>query len=777
MNNQINQNNLGFSNQEDDSIDIKGYLFKLISYWKWIGLSIILFLIIAFMANRYMTPLYPVKGTILINEEQTDMTGELLKELDFFSSSINIENEIGILKSYSLTRQVVDSLVLYVDYTKLGRVRDKSLNYALSPFHLTLLTEPDSLEQISFIVRSVSGNEFEVEHDEIENSTFSPDDIIQIEGISFQLTPNGESKLYGSESSYLVSVFNPKEYTRELIEEIKIKPINSESSILSISKETNNPETGQNIINTLMGCYIARDLSIKNATAISTVAFIDEQLYGVQRALIDAESQMESFRSDNSILNISEEGISIFSQLQELEKESAKLKMQLSYYEHLLDYLLDPNPSAGIVSPSTAGIIDPALNNLIMNLNDLSNQLILAEVSGSEINPTVKALKTQRQTTLRVIRENVKNLINTTEIQKQDKELQIREMERRLNSLPKSERQLVNIQRRFNLNDNLYVYLLEQKAEAGIAKASTKSSAVILDAAMSYEETQPKKLLNYILGLFFGFVIPLIVILINEYFTTSVQSPHEVEKNLNLSLLSTIPLSHHETDLVVENKPKSMVAEGFRTLRSNISYMMEKQNNQTIMFTSFTSGDGKTFNAINLSILMARSGFKTILLGLDLRKPKIFGSFGLTNDVGISNILIETKTLEEVLHHTSVKNLDFISAGPIPPNPNELILRPTFVELIEILKNVYDYIIIDSPPVGLVSDALEIAKISDINIFVIRHQQTPKKSLEYLESLQSKNIVKKLGVLYNGLDFKKSSAYGYGYGYGHEKGYGYYEET
>ncbi|MEQ8238574.1 MAG: GNVR domain-containing protein, partial [Cyclobacteriaceae bacterium] len=582
MNNQINQNNLGFSNQEDDSIDIKGYLFKLISYWKWIGLSIILFLIIAFMANRYMTPLYPVKGTILINEEQTDMTGELLKELDFFSSSINIENEIGILKSYSLTRQVVDSLVLYVDYTKLGRVRDKSLNYALSPFHLTLLTEPDSLEQISFIVRSVSGNEFEVEHDEIENSTFSPDDIIQIEGISFQLTPNGESKLYGSESSYLVSVFNPKEYTRELIEEIKIKPINSESSILSISKETNNPETGQNIINTLMGCYIARDLSIKNATAISTVAFIDEQLYGVQRALIDAESQMESFRSDNSILNISEEGISIFSQLQELEKESAKLKMQLSYYEHLLDYLLDPNPSAGIVSPSTAGIIDPALNNLIMNLNDLSNQLILAEVSGSEINPTVKALKTQRQTTLRVIRENVKNLINTTEIQKQDKELQIREMERRLNSLPKSERQLVNIQRRFNLNDNLYVYLLEQKAEAGIAKASTKSSAVILDAAMSYEETQPKKLLNYILGLFFGFVIPLIVILINEYFTTSVQSPHEVEKNLNLSLLSTIPLSHHETDLVVENKPKSMVAEGFRTLRSNISYMMEKQNNQTI---------------------------------------------------------------------------------------------------------------------------------------------------------------------------------------------------
>jgi capsular exopolysaccharide synthesis family protein len=574
-------------------------------------------------------------------------------------------------------------------------------------------------------------------------------------------------------------VFNPKKYTRELIEEIKIKPINAESSILSISKETNNPETGQNIINTLMGCYIARDLSIKNATAISTVAFIDEQLSGVQSALIDAESQMESFRSDNSILNISEEGISVFAQLQELEKESAKFKMQLSYYEHLLAYLVAPNPSAGIVSPSTASIIDPALNNLIMNLNELSNQLILAEASASEINPTVKALKMQRQTTLSVIRENVKNLIKTTEIQKQDKELQIKEMERRLNSLPKSERQLVNIQRRFNLNDNLYVYLLEQKAEAGIAKASTKSSAAILDSAMSYEETQPKKLLNYILGLFFGFTIPLIAILLKEYFTTSVQSPNEVEKKLNLSLLSTIPLSHHTTDMVVEHKPKSMVAEGFRTLRSNISYMMEKQKNQTIMFTSFTSGDGKTFNAINMSILMARSGYKTILLGLDLRKPKIFGSFGLTNELGVSNLLVENKTLEEVLHHTSVKNLDFISAGPIPPNPNELILRPTFGELIQSLKNAYDYIIIDSPPLGLVSDALEIAKISDINIFVIRHQQTPKKALEYLEILQKKDIINKLGVLYNGLDFEKSSAYGYGYGYGYgsEKGYGYYEET
>lgn len=764
--------------EEEETIDIKGFLFRLLGIWQWIGLSVIVCLSVAFLVNRYQTPKYQVKGSLLIDEDQQDMSAAVMEELDFFASSVNIENEIAILKSYSLTRAVVDSLGLFVTIEKLGNVRDSELYGPDVPLYITFNKRPADHQPITLLAKvnedltvSLRGNDLGFQDEEI---TYQPGKPIKTEELTLtiQLNPdtNWEEQIG---TTFRIKVQNTEEFTKELQENLTVASLNKDASIVEIKQEAAQAKKAQDIIATLMNLYIHRELELKMETATKTIAFIDDQLTDIQDALYSAEMQLETFRSDNKILDISQEGVAIYTRLQELEKEAANTDLQLSYYEYLLNYLNTTNPSGGVVSPSTAGISDASLNGLVLQLNELENQRILAESSASAINPQVMQLKAQIQAVLKAMRENVRNLRNTTNILKEDLQLQIEDTERELNRLPASERQLLNIQRRFNLNDDLYVYLQQKRAESGIAKASAVASSKIIDPPLVYEQTQPKKLLNYALGIFFGGFIPIVILILRDYFVTSVQSAQEIEKKTDLPLLTTIGLSHHGTELVMAEKPRSVVAEGFRTLRASLTFLSEKPI-QTIMLTSFGSGDGKTFNSINTSIMMAKTGKKTILLGLDMRKPKIFDSFGVTNDVGASNVLVGNKSLKEVIHHTSVENLDFISSGPVPPNPNELILRESFTDMMATLKDRYDCIIIDSPPVGLVSEGYELAKHADCVLFVVRHQKTPKIALEHVEKLREKQLLHNMGIVYNGIDFKKGSRrYGYGYGsYGYG-GYGY----
>ncbi|RED96156.1 GumC family protein [Marinoscillum furvescens] len=775
--------------EEEETIDIKGFLFRLLGIWKWILLSVFVCLAVAFLVNRYQTPKYQVKGSLLIDEDQQDMSAAVMEELDFFASSVNIENEIAILKSYSLTRAVVDSLALFVTIEKLGNVRDSELYGPDVPLLVAFAERPADHQPITLLAKvnedltlTLKGGPKAL--GDQEEITYQPGEPLTTEELTLSIRLNPETNWQEQiGTTFRIKIQNTEEFTKELQENITIASLNKDASIVEIKQEAAQAKKAQDIIATLMNLYIHRELELKMETATKTIAFIDDQLTDIQDALYSAEMQLENFRSDNKILDISQEGVAIYTRLQELEKEAANTDLQLSYYEYLLNYLNTTNPTGSVVSPSTAGISDASLNSLVLQLNELENQLILAESSASEINPQVKQLKAQIQAVLKAMRENVRNLRNTTNILKEDLQLQIEDTERELNRLPASERQLLNIQRRFNLNDDLYVYLQQKRAESGIAKASAVASSKIIDPPLVYEQTQPKKLLNYALGIFFGGFIPIVVLILRDYFVTSVQSAQEIEKKTDLPLLTTIGLSHHDTELVMAEKPRSVVAEGFRTLRASLTFLTEKPI-QTIMLTSFGSGDGKTFNSINTAIMMAKTGKKTILLGLDMRKPKIFDSFGVSNDVGASNVLVGNKNLKEVIHHTSVENLDFISSGPVPPNPNELILREAFADMMATLKDRYDCIIIDSPPVGLVSEGFELAKHADCVLFVVRHQKTPKIALNHVEKLREKQLLHNMGIVYNGIDFKKGSRrYGYGYGsYGYGSygyggyGSGYYQE-
>jgi tyrosine-protein kinase Etk/Wzc len=763
----------------DDSISIKEYLSKILLNWKWYVVVILIFLTCAYAINRYSTPVFLVKGTLIINDEDKSMNAAVLEELSLVNSSVNIANEIGILNSHSLTRKIVDSLKLFISIYKLGNLKNTELYGIQAPIKIQILSDSNLIKGRNFNMSLVGENGFEIYFDDKDQNIqtikgkFNPADTILMGDLSFMLLRNQKSTL--TNGDFHLSFKSPDNYAKSLRKSIEITTMGSGSSILEISMQTSNKAKAQDIINTLMENYITRELNLKNQTAINTIEFIDEQLIEIKQELVFTETELEAFRSDNNILDISQEGMAVFNQLQELENQQSEIGVTLNYYNYLLEYI-EKNPVGTLATPSTTGITDAGVNSLILELNNLNSQLIITESSGSEINPQVRILKKQIQHVLKSMYGNVSNIKNSVELQKEDLQIRINQVKKELRLLPGNERQLVNIQRRFSLNENLYVYLLEQKAEAGIVKASTVSSSEIIDNAMVYGQTSPKGLRNYAIAFVLGLMFPIIFITVKEFFISTVQNVQEVNKNSNIPVLSTIALSHRNTALVLQKYPRSAVAEGFRTLRANLKFFrVDEKKHQVIMITSFSSGDGKTFSSINTAIAMANSGKKTLLLELDLRKPKISEYLNLPNNQGVSDILIGMKKITEVTKETEVKNLSTITSGPLPPNPSDLLIMDSFSKIMSDLEKEYDCIIIDAPPIGLVSEPYEIAKYADLTLFVVRDRKTPSKSIEFLNDVSNKKLIDNVGIVYNGVDFSKTAGQ-YGYGYYAEDSHGYFEE-
>ncbi|MAE86572.1 MAG: hypothetical protein CMB80_27810 [Flammeovirgaceae bacterium] len=778
----MNQDNFQqqFLIEESGESDIKHYLFLVIQNWKWFALSIVIFLTGAYLVNRYTTPQYSVSGTLLIKESKKNASDEILKELDFFNSSVNIDNEIAVLKSYSLTRQVVDSLNLFVSVKKVGRFKSSEIYKEQSPFDWKIKSSYQELSPLKLIITVSDQNTLTVEsinpsYETNQSFSIAITEPFQNEEFDLWIDSKELSNITPGDV-YEIAIGDPEKAAKELRKQLQINQYNKEASIVKISLESPNQLKSKAVIHLMMQCYINRELQLKNEKAKRTVEFIDKQLSGIQTALNQAETEMVDFRTKNSLIDISKEGEAIYTKLQALEKQAQDIDLKLDYYHYLQTYLNQPKQGESVVSPSTVGITDPPLTSLIVQYNELKNQLIISDSYASEINPQVQSIKSQMNSVKEIITENINNLINATQLTQTNLKRQIQVAEHELDQLPGSERKLINIQRQFNLNDNLYVYLLEKKAEAGIALASTVASTEILDEPLLDARTRPKSLKNYLLALVLGLFIPFGFLILKEFFINTIQDSTEIEKHTSLPILSSIALSHKNEELVMNHYPRSRTSESFRNMRASLKYLMpENKNNHSIMFTSFTSGDGKTFCAMNTAVMMAQAGYKTILLGLDLRRPKIYDTFNLENSIGVSNLLLSNgeKESDNFIYNSNIENLDIILSGPTPPLPNELFMRDSFKNLMQDLSQNYEFIIIDTPPVGLVSDAFEISKYADTTLFVVRHQQTPKKAIDFLKDTQTKKLINNLGILYNGVDYQKLTSY---YGYDNKKYNAYYED-
>jgi tyrosine-protein kinase Etk/Wzc len=376
------------------------------------------------------------------------------------------------------------------------------------------------------------------------------------------------------------------------------------------------------------------------------------------------------------------------------------------------------------------------------------------------------------------LNENVRNIVQVSKISQKELDRRLSEIQSEVGSLPETERQLLNIQRKFNVNDRIYTFLLEKRAEAAISKASNIPSNSILDRARKASMVYPKPSMNFTIAFLIGLLLPVLIILIRDYFDDKIHSRADIESLTDVPILGVISHSTEKYNTIVISRPKSIIAETFRSLRTNLQFIAAEKDKRVFTITSTLSGEGKTFTAINMASIFALSGKKTLLLSCDLRKPKLYDDFNLNNEKGMTTYLVGRCSVNDIVQSSGYEFLDIVTSGPVPPNPSELLESKRMNELMEEMRQEYDFIVIDSPPVGLVTDAVFLMKQSDANIYVVRQNYSSKHAMSTLNDLVRSTGLKNITIAVNDVDFTDRAygrtGYGYGYGYGYGNEYGYY---
>lgn len=769
---------------EEENIDIKKFLIRILKNWYWFAISLFITITVAYLINRYSEPIYSLSSTIIVRDDTKGkgLSGaeQMLEGMEMFRSRKNVYNEIGILQSYKLTNRALKNLKDFeITYIKVGRrgIKEAKL-YNKSPFIVELDTTKVQAKGHPVYLTILSPEKYILTINDGMNIQKEMKFGEQFEHESFNFNiklrnPSGFKPDENNSNKYYFIINDLNSLTNAYKGKLGITVNDKKGSILTLTVSGFVAEQEADYLNKLSEVYIHDGLEIKNRTAEKTIEFIDSQLRNIIDSLNVAEEDLQDFRTNNQVIDISKEGQAVYNKLESFQSEKVTLKIQLNYYEYLLDYVKKRNNYSDVIVPSIIGISDPVLSATVNKLVELNSKKTSLKFTVTESNSSMELLNAQINAARSELEENIYNLIENTQMTLDEIEKHIKQTEKDLRSLPATERQLIQIQRMFNLNNEIYNYLLEKRAEAGIARASNIADNRILDYAMpeNAAKVSPKNSLNYMVALVLGLMFPVIVILLLDFFNNKIVDKKDIEDQTRLPILGGIGHNVTRTDIPVATNPKSSLAESFRSLRTNIQYMGTENPVKVIMISSTISGEGKTFCATNLAAIFSMSGKKTLLLGLDLRKPKIHKVFGISNDKGISSSLIGNDSFEDIIIPTSYENLFIAPSGPIPPNPAELISTDRMKSFMEIARSNFDIIIMDTPPVAIVTDPILLSKFSDTNIFVVRQNYSNKNVIQLIDDLHHKIKLTKLGILVN--DIKLNGYYGYGYNYGYGYGYGY----
>ncbi|KEO73449.1 GumC family protein [Anditalea andensis] len=783
--------------EEEETLDLRKLLFKYLRYWPYILVSAIIGVAGAFVLTKYMTSVYKIEATVLISDDKPSLGADLFDGGNLFAPKNNIENEIGILKSFSLAEEAIGSLDINVSYYEDDLFKKRQV-YGNIPVYVQVdWTHPQmvggqwkievldnksfnlSLEKDDFALFNPQDPFYKTKLDQLnfQEGTYQFGQMIEGEHFKFQID---NTSSYHGETIFITLIDTPT-LALSYKEKIDVTPFNKQASLLALSLETPLRRLGQDYLNKLMEVYLERELKIKNQASENTVRFIDQQLSGITDSLTFFENRLQKYRSENRIFNLSKEGTIIFERLEALERERGEAELRIKYYQTLQTYLSNEQLN-DLVAPSVIGIQDPLLNSLVINLAELQSERVRLSANFSDQTPAVREVKSKIQSTRQALLENVNSALSNNENLMAQLNQRVRNVERDINALPETERNLLGIQRQFTINENIYVYLLQKRAESEITKASNIPNNTILDYARAGNiPVAPKRTLNLLVGFILGFVIPIVIIVGRNFLKVKVEDPEELEHTLKVPLISMIGRSSYSDKKVVLTKPRSMVTESFRNLRADMAYLLPNHKGSlTLSFTSAISGEGKTFTAFNTASVYSLIGKKTIILGLDLRKPRIADDFGLTNDVGMSTVLSSATDWRTVVKPSGFPYCDILLAGPTPPNPAELLMQPKFAQVMKEIQQEYDVVIMDCPPVGLVSETKELFQYADINLFVFRQNYSHKNAVQVINDLKTKGGIKKLYAVFNDVYIVNSYGdygnYGYGYGYGNGKSYGYHEE-
>lgn len=759
--------------REGINVDFKRVLFRVIKYWYVIVISLAIAFATAFLINRYATRIYPVTSSILIKEAGDITGGELLYNNPLVSYKRNYLNELYIIKSHPLISSVIKELNFEVAFYREGNFLTSDA-YDYMPVTAEVFDEGGrGARRLSF--RILSEREYELSKSQTngggpDTQVFAFGDTIAYSGLRLHVRVKSTQDLAKYiDVPFILSYTPASKLTGTYVNALNAAWAERGAGIINLSLHGPNPKKNIDFLIGLIRRYQEYDLEKKNQTATRTVNFISEQLASISDSLRNVEQQLEIFKDKNVVTDLTGEALRLYQKIEALEAQKATFLINRNYYDYLEGYLKNGQNLEQIVLPSSVGITDPILTGLISKMVDA--QLELKTLRSRE-NP----LAVEAQRGIDAIRADIAtaltNLKSTDKIKLDFIDKQISAVENQLGYLPVAERRLISIQRNYTLLENLYIFLLQKSSEAAISKAANTSDIVLVNPPMAAGAIAPKISQNYIIAGLLGLSLPVLLFVLLEVTNTKVQSKEDIEKMTNMPFIGGVGHNSSGNNLIVREKPKSGVAESFRALRSNLNFFTGNKTKQVFMVSSSISGEGKTFTTVNLATVFALSGKRTLIVGADMRRPKISEDFKRDNSVGLSTYLSGLSEFSEVVRDTEIENLFLVSGGPVPPNPSELLLTDEFEAFIKNALEEFEYVIIDTPPLALVTDAFVISKYVDHTVFVLRQNYSPKEFVRSIDEYYKSGKLKNMSILLNDI-YKSGLGYGYGQGYAYHYGYGY----
>lgn len=785
-------------NEEKSSFDFAVIYTTLILNWKWFVLSLIICLGAAHIYLRYATPIYQAAAKLLIKEEQNGRRGNSIQSsanLGIISNSNGIDNEMEILKSRTLAQQAVYDLKLYTTYRHEGRIKDhliygeQEVNVDMDYEHLKKLNAPMSFK----ITREgrnyhVVGSYFVP----IDDNSYNPGPVTVDKVITalpatlgtrvgmVKFTQNGNYMLRDGES-LKVTMIAPEIAAGKYVGSLSVSPSTKATSIAQLVITDEIPQRAIDYLKQLAIVYNRQANEDKNQIAVRTEQFINQRLEKINAELGNTEGQLENYKKRNNMVQLSMNASTAFSNADSYAQKLNEANTQVALLDELTKYMNEPSNRHQPI-PSNVGLNDASATSLINKYNEIALQRNQLLHSASESSPTVTPLTSQLDDLQASIKRAMSQARAGLNIQRNSIASQQGKYQGQISNTPEQERILTQIGRQQEVKSGLYLMLLQKREENSISLAATADKGKLIDNPVFTGKVTPKDSIILMIAFGLGLAIPALILFLLAFFRYKIEGHDDVAKLTKLPIIADVAIASDraktKADIVVHENKNNLMEEIFRSLRTNLQFLM-KEHDKVILMTSTTSGEGKTFIASNVAISFALLGKKVVLVGLDIRKPRLAELFEIDDHHhGITNLLIKDNITwddvnKQIVNSGVNSNLDLLMAGPVPPNPGELVTRKSLEETMDILKEHYDYIIIDTAPVGLVTDTLALGRIANATVYVCRADYTQKSSFGLINGLAYEKKMPNMSIVLNGVDLSKKK-YGYYYGYGKYGKYGKY---
>jgi len=781
-------------------LDYKKILLDVLKFWWLFAITVPLALFIVYMMHRYTQPIYRTSMTLLMEERGSEKPQNSMMEGFGLSSGMrSLDNQIAIMRSWEIIRQTVRELDFHLSYYKTGRMKSTEL-YGNTPFIVQFDSLHPQLINTPIYITRLNDNQFKLNIDTEQSSTYIYGNSTS--GSGFGKVQHQQTYSFGSwiqtpwlkikidnrdlvrneEKGHYFEFNNPESLTGSYQGAFQANKTGENTSIVRLAVTGNNTQKNIVFLNTLAKVFIRANLEKKNQIATNTIGFIEEQLLIISDSLINKGSELSNFRTSHQIQSVSTQATILFTRIEGITTQISELRLSRNYYVYLRDYFSSDSLFQKSIAPAAFPITNTIVSEQIKKLIELNNE---RQMLSQNRNPYFIELDSKME----VARQTLLNGISS-QIQIIDSEIvRLRELHAetasQLYQLPETERKMLGIERQFDLSNEVYTFLLRKRSEAQIQKASNTPDHTVLESAryagQVYPTTQSDKKQAVLLGL----LLPMVFIVLRQLLNNKINGSEDVERITRLPVIGHVIHNNKDGNNVVTLYPKSVIAETFRRIRTRLEYMTADTTSPIIAISSSMAGEGKTFCALNLASVFAISGKKTVLVGFDMRKPGLNKVIDLNNHQGLSQYLIGKATFEEIVQPGPQDDLYLIASGAIPPNPSELIGSQRAQDLFQRLRKEFDIILLDTPPMGIVTDGYLLARHADSLVFLTRQDYTVKEVFIHTIRQMNDEGIKNIGILINDINVKKGIlgygygySYGYGYGYGYGKGYGhgYYEE-